>query len=50
MPTSKRFDEQRVRAALNGPNGEVLRLIAIQPNHPTRRPPSAGVLIPVARA
>lgn len=49
MPTSKRFDEGRVRAALAGPNGEVLRLIALQPNHPTHRPPAADVLIPVAR-
>jgi hypothetical protein len=31
--------EQRVRAALAGRSGEVLRLMAIQPKKPSRCPP-----------
>jgi hypothetical protein len=38
----------RVRLALKGPSGEVLRLIAIQPNKPSSRPPD-GEPIPVPR-
>lgn len=38
----------RVRLALNGPSGEVLRLIALQPKKPSSRPP-VGEPIPVPR-
>lgn len=38
----------RVRLALNGPSGEVLRLIALQPKKPSSRPPD-GEAIPVPR-
>lgn len=38
----------RVRLALNGPSGEVLRLIALQPKKPSSRPPD-GEAITVPR-
>jgi hypothetical protein len=43
-----RYDIPRIRAALAGPNGEVLRLVVAQPRKSPRHPPS-GELIAVHR-
>lgn len=43
------YDEDRVRIALNGPNREVLRTLAIQPKHASSDK-SERPLVPVPRS